>query len=60
MDINSIDKFYIIMLHNIAACHPRHIRELKGKKGMHKIKMLLNFIMKKKDFIQLSKNEYYN
>ena len=28
---------------------------------MHKIKMLLNFIMKKKtDLIQLRKNEYYN
>ena len=47
MDINSIDKFYI-MLHNIAACHPRNIRELKGKKGMLKIKMLLNFIKKER------------
>ena len=55
MDINSIDKLLYV-----AACHPRNKKELKGKKGMHKIKMLLNFIReKKKDLIQLSNNEYY-
>ena len=49
-------KFYIT-LHNIAACHPRNIRELIGKKGMHKIKMLLN---KKERFNSVEQNKYYN
>ena len=45
----SIDKLcYIIMQHAIR----------ETKEGMHKIKMMLNFIMK--DLIQLRKNEYYN
>ena len=44
---------YIILQHAIR-------ETIKGKKGMHKVKMLLNSRVKiKKDLIQLSNNEYY-
>ena len=61
MDINSIDKFY--MLHYIAACHPRNKKELKGKryaqnKDAAKLNMM-EYREKKKDLIQLSNSNEY-